>query len=1009
MRYILVFIFIFFYSTLYCQLRINEISVHKGLIVSDIETDWIELINTGTDPLNITGLYLSDDQDELNKWPFPYHVLEPSEIILVCASGKDINTVANHWESAILAENEWKYFPGNSAPPFNWKELSFDDSAWNSGIGGFGYGDGDDGTVITGVPSIFFRKEFVISDLEEISSMVLHADHDDAYVAYLNGVEIGRSDNIEGDPPNYNALANSIEEAGLYQGIYPENKILLNDQLSDLINVGNNVLAVQIHNQSLLSTDLSGNFFLSAGIVSNSSYFQQTPLWFQEDSLQEYFHTNFKLDINEEMIISDQNGTVLDFVSIPDDLRRNVSYGRSPDGNGPLCYFDDPTPNESNGVSWCYDGITPPPQFSLPSGWYQGAQSTSISATNSIVHFTITGDEPDQNDPIYSSPISFDLNQVIAARAFSNDNLLPSTMIDKTYFLEEDNFGLPVFSIHTDPINLWDWNEGIYVSGPNAQTNYPFFDSNFWEPWSRFSRMEFFKGAQQLLGEEHLELSIHGGWSRAEPQKSIRFNMGSDLTGRLEVPLFSQKPWIESFNNINIRSGGQHVGTDKIQDGLVSRVVNETHIDNMSYEPCILYLNGEYWGVYGIREKLDEHYIESHHGVPSEQVDLLNSFTTLVGSNDHFLNGFALLILTSPASPFYYPFFEARFDVKNYMDYFITETYIQNVDWLGIAWGANNIKLWHPQTEDGKWRYMLYDTDGALGAFGQNPSDNFLAAARDPGFPNTHSIIFDRSLENPQFKCEFAQRYADLMNTIFQPEAWEEKADQIVQQMIPAMQDHVDRWNAPPTVGSWQNYVNMILNYNAQRLPFAREQVAGVLGLDGQVKLDFDVEPSWAGKVKVNTIIPNNYPWEGYYYRGCPIEIKAIPNDGFEFDHWTAGTLFGGSSDQQDLLIDLEADDLFTAHFSGGPLGLIEQNDLDFNIYPNPTEGLVQLSFNTNESSFCHINIFDLNGKLVFQKDAVINTGQIEIQLDLSTIGKGSYHIEIRTDRSILNKKLIVI
>ena len=85
---------------------------------------------------------------------------------------------------------------GNAEPSSEWKELNFNDNSWSVGSGGFGYGDGDDNTVIQNVSSLYIRREFQISDLNDLSSLVLHADYDDAFVAYLNGVEILRSNNI---------------------------------------------------------------------------------------------------------------------------------------------------------------------------------------------------------------------------------------------------------------------------------------------------------------------------------------------------------------------------------------------------------------------------------------------------------------------------------------------------------------------------------------------------------------------------------------------------------------------------------------------------------------------------------------------------------------------------------------------------------------------------------------------------------------------------------------------
>ena len=395
--------------------------------------------------------------------------------------------------------------------------------------------------------------------------------------------------------------------------------------------------------------------------------------------------------------------------------------------------------------------------LSLPSGWYAGSQVTAVSSPNSTVYYTLNGDQPNQSDPVFPDSIAVSQTMSVSAKAFSSLNYLPSRVVDRTYIIDEDNHELPVISIHTDSVNLWDFNEGIYVLGPNASTDYPYFGSNFWQPWSKYSRLEVFGGDQQKLAEEHFDLEIHGGWSRGENQKSLRCDFKSRYTGKLEVPVFSQKPEILDFNNINLRNGGQHMHNSIFHDGLLSRVVNETHVDNMAYEPSILYLNGEYWGLHGIREKLDEHTIESTHGVPAESIDLLNANYALTGSQSHFFATHEALTNLSPTDPTFYALADSRIDLENYVDYFIIQTFIQNKDWIGVDWGINNIKLWRPQTETGKWRYMLYDTDGAMGTFGGDIWEDYIFIARNPSFPSEHSELFDQLLDNETFKCQFAK------------------------------------------------------------------------------------------------------------------------------------------------------------------------------------------------------------------------------------------------------------
>ena len=134
--------------------------------------------------------------------------------------------------------------------------------------------------------------------------------------------------------------------------------------------------------------------------------------------------------------------------------------------------------------------------------------------------------------------------------------------------------------------------------------------------------------------------------------------------------------------------------------------------------------------------------MESNHGVDKDEVQLLNRDGALMGDESHFTESYNIITNLSPSSSNFMEVFGSRFDIKNYIDYFVFQTYIQNRDWLGIAWGLNNVKLWRQDSLDSKWRYMLYDTDFGFGLYGGNIYENYINLARNPSNPNQHSEIY---------------------------------------------------------------------------------------------------------------------------------------------------------------------------------------------------------------------------------------------------------------------------
>jgi len=293
----------------------------------------------------------------------------------------------DHWETVIFDNDIWKYLEGNSEPDTNWRTFSFDDSSWMQGQGGVGYGDGDDSTIISPVTSLYLRKEFFIVDTSEIIASVLHVDYDDAFVAYLNGVEIARA-NIGsiGDYPLFDQGSTSLHEAQMYQGGNPSQFIINTQLLNNALNQGDNILSVQVHNDNISSSDLTGRIFLSLGISATSTNYSPTPSWF----VPPLVFTSSNLPI----VVINTNGQ-----SIQDDPRIFCDMGIIDNGFGNINYIHDTYNNYDGRISIEYRGSS---SQSFPKKAYALETQDSIGNNNNV---SLLG-MPVENDWILYAPYS---------------------------------------------------------------------------------------------------------------------------------------------------------------------------------------------------------------------------------------------------------------------------------------------------------------------------------------------------------------------------------------------------------------------------------------------------------------------------------------------------------------------------------------------------------------------------------------------------------------------------
>ncbi len=907
------------------QVVINEIcpsNVNNKINENGKYDDWVEIYNAGSSSVNLGGYGLSDEIAKPFKFTFPYFDLGSHQKVLVFASDINRTDLSNHWETAVTAQTTWKYFVGTSQPDTNWRNLSFNQTNWSSGTGGIGFGDGDDNTTIPTCTSVMMRKEFFVPDTANIASAVFNIDYDDGFVAFLNGKEIARANlGRIGDRPAYNVLASLSHEAMMYQGHDPDSFYIDQSVLKSIILPGVNVLAVQVHNNKANSTDLSAIPFLSFGMKSATQTFSSTPSWFHPPGFQ-YFQANFKLSRDGETVLfTDDSGMNLDQQVYPL-MEPNHSMGRSSDGSSTWCIFTTSSPMASNANSTCYPGYASDPVFSLAEGFYSSSRTLTLSTSQSgaKIRYTTDGQDPTSSSTQYSSSIQIGSTKTIRAKVFKT-GYLPSPTFTKTYFINE-NIDLPVFTISTDPDNLWNNNTGIYATGPNASSTYPYKGANFWQDWEKPAAIEYYDKNKNKQLRFNAMIEIFGNYSQAKPQKSFEIKLSDAMgTSSINYSLYPDKPQITETDDIVLRNSGSDWNEVHFRDAFMERVMKNTHSGYLGAEPAVLFLNGAYWGVYTIHENHDQHWIKNNYGLGKEDIDMLleaGSVTTKFGSDNSFWDMINYATHQNANTQQYYDDMNEMLDIQNFVDYMIAETYYNNGDWMG-DW-TNNIKLWRPRASGGKWEYLLYDLDFGLG-FSGNVNENRLGIARNPVSQNYTSDMFDAFLRNPSFKNYFINRYADLINTIYLPAKMFTVMHQFDDSMRHDMSAHFSKWSSfngqNYSVSGWTSRINSMKSFINNRPAVARNFIQSEMGMQSQVTLTLNVSPAGAGRIQISTVTPDTYPWSGVYFKGNPVTITAMPNPGYTFDHWRSNVVINSNNSNQELTQNFTSTDQITAYFNG--------------------------------------------------------------------------------------------
>ena len=613
-----------------------------------------------------------------------------------------------------------------------------------------------------------------------------------------------------------------------------------------------------------------------------------------KNKYETYLHTNFKIDrLGEPITLTDNNGVKCDefpAAEIPVDM----SMGRFPDGDTNIVIFVEPTPNSSNNSS-IFHGFTDEVNFSHSGGFYSGGISLSLSSNSQSaeIRYTDDGSEPVISSSLYTSPFQINQTKVIRARTFKN-GIISSVINTQTFFINQ-SFTMPVISLSTNPANLWDEDLGIYIPGRNA--NEAGRVANYWNDWERPVHVELYEQDGIKGFSIDAGVQIFGWGTRQNAQKSLSIMM-RDRYGfpELNYRLFPGSA-VHKFTSFVLRAGGNDWNKLFFRDAFARSLVAGHNLDTQDFRPAIVFINGEYWGLQDIREKLNEDFLETYWGIDKENVDIISRYwrrsypVVIEGDDVAFLEMEDFLSVNDMKAAINYDHAKSLIDIDNLLDYLVSQIFFANYDWPG-----NNNKVWREKIPNAKWRWFMYDMDWTFGYDGTSGySFNSLEHATNSvadGWPNPPltTLIFRRLFENREFQNGFVNRMADFMNTNFKEDFALGKLNEMENVYRPEMPAHIQRW-APEggiqSMNSWENELSNVKEFIEKRQAFIREQLIDKFNLSGADDLILNINLSGAGRIKVNTIVVDSFPWNGTYFNDVPIKISVLPNRGFRFAGWS--------------------------------------------------------------------------------------------------------------------------
>ena len=512
--------------------------------------------------------------------------------------------------------------------------------------------------------------------------------------------------------------------------------------------------------------------------------------------------------------------------------------------------------------------------FSKSGGFYEESFSLSMQCEGDFqIRYTTNGSVPTSQSRLYETSLLLDEELysesdiytiqttigelfyapdsvqhciTLRAAAFDDDGNRVSPVVTQSYFIRAlgcVTHGLPVIALCADSMDLFDYERGILVPGVHFDPNNSYWTGNFYESgmeWERLVNVEFYEPSDNTGINQQAGLRTHGGTARRGLQKGLKLYAREEYgSKRFRHKFFDEIP-NESFKHLVLKPFVDQWFVTGIQDDITNRMAHELDLESLTSRPTVLFLNGEYWGIYYLREKPDAHYLEDHFDHSDDEFNVIGNWYGEVedGDNTNFVAMMQWLQDTDLTEDENYEWFCSMVDVDSFIDYYCFEMFIANNDWP-----ANNMRCY--QWRNGKWRWIFFDGDDALRKMDFDVFYN-ATTTDNLGWPTDarSTLMFRKLLENDQFELQFMSRFEQLLASQFGYASTKPLFDSAASRVREEVPQQAARFNRPKNLGEWESQISIIDDFLQHRVENMRQRLGEYFYVNDTSLVFSDIYPN---------------------------------------------------------------------------------------------------------------------------------------------------------------------